>query len=1177
MKPSKIMHTIPFGRGKGIMVLLVLTVFSFCPPANLSASQQIADEIARISALPLSYLDKVAMQKAIDAYVQAHPEIEGLRIIESLTGEAYVTLYRDGERIISTQELPASVEDFELYKSNSMFNADQVGEVFLYVDMRLKSELVLSDQEKDFIAEHPILRSHNEKDWPPFNFYEGDQPKGYSIDFMNLLADKIGVTVHYISGPSWNDFLGMIENKDLDVMLNIVESPERSKYLEFTSPFVDNPAMLITRKGFAPVQNIKDLKRHHIAVVEGFFVHRYLEENYPDIRLSVFEDQGEVLTAVADERADATIAGLAIFRYLSHRMLLSNLVATNKVNDPAFSNKMRIAVRKDWPVLRGILQKAMDSVSHEERSLLQEKWFGKASGKNIIRFTPAEEKWLSGNVKPLRIANEMDWPPFDFAVDGEAKGLSIDMVRMMAEKVGLKLKFINGYTWAELVKKFKSGKIDVLPAVYFTPERKANMAFTSAYATNPSVLVVRKDRTQIQDLPDLKGMKAAVVTGFATADVMGKRYPDIEQVAVKNVEEGLKAVSLKRADAFIGSLGVISHILDTRIIPDIHIIGEVWLKKKEETELHMGVLRKNTILRDILQKGFDAITVEELREIRRLWLPFAVATKGKVQEVILTTEERRWLSEHKSYRLGDDFSWPPFTFMDKQNRFAGIAAGYAEAISERLGIDLEPVTGLTWKEVLEKVKAGEIDVLPAVARTKEREAFLNFTKPYISFPVVIATRKDGIFVDNLNDLTDKSVGVVEGYVSQDILARDFPTLVLVPHKSLSSGLEALNNGEIIAFVDNLGSITYEIERHKLENVKIAAPTRYRFDLSFGVRKDWPQLAQILDKALDTIDDKEKAVIKNTWMAIEVKFGIDLKTIVLWVTPFAVSALLIIVFVVVWNRRLGVEITERKKAQNALSDAFGVITSSINYASRIQRSVLPTTDLMKDLLDAFFILWKPRDVVGGDIYWGRKWGEGSLVLLADCTGHGVPGAFMTLISSGALDRALSEVAVGDAAALIQRMHRIVQQLLSQDQAVCDEDHCSDDGLELGVCYIHPAKDSITFAGAGFPLFYTHGNGFKKINGDRKGIGYRHIPQDTNWTNRVLDVEKDMSFYMSSDGIFDQIGGPKKRGFGKKRFMKLLDSVQSLPVAEQGDAIYQQLVAFQGEEKRRDDVSAIGFKL
>ena len=130
---------------------------------------------------------------------------------------------------------------------------------------------------------------------------------------------------------------------------------------------------------------------------------------------------------------------------------------------------------------------------------------------------------------------------------------------------------------------------------------------------------------------------------------------------------------------------------------------------------------------------------------------------------------------------------------------------------------------------------------------------------------------------------------------------------------------------------------------------------------------------------------------------------------------------------------------------------------------------------------------------------------------------------------------------------------------------------------GMCYLTPDKKTLTFAGAGFPLFFTDGNGIKKVNGDRKGIGYRHIPQDSSWTNKVLDVKPGYCFYMSSDGIFDQIGGSKRRGFGKKRFMRLLGDIQKLPIPEQGEAIYQRLVAYQGKEKRRDDVSAIGFKI
>ena len=135
---------------------------------------------------------------------------------------------------------------------------------------------------------------------------------------------------------------------------------------------------------------------------------------------------------------------------------------------------------------------------------------------------------------------------------------------------------------------------------------------------------------------------------------------------------------------------------------------------------------------------------------------------------------------------------------------------------------------LSWNQVMDKVKSGEVDILPAVVQTSEREAFLNFTKPIISFPIVIATRKDGQFVGKITDLNGLKVGVVDGYVTHDTLAKEYPDLLLVPFKNLEEGMIALENKQINAFIDNLGSMTFLIEKHKLTEVRIAAPTDYRF-------------------------------------------------------------------------------------------------------------------------------------------------------------------------------------------------------------------------------------------------------------------------------------------------------------------------------------------------------------
>ena len=268
--------------------------------------------------------------------------------------------------------------------------------------------------------------------------------------------------------------------------------------------------------------------------------------------------------------------------------------------------------------------------------------------------------------------------------------------------------------------------------------------------------------------------------------------------------------------------------------------------------------------------------------------------------------------------------------------------------------------------------------------------------------------------------------------------------------------------------------------------------------------------------------------------------------------------------------------ELESKSEKLEDAFGVISSSIKYASRIQRSVLPHDGRLDDYTSEHCVIWEPRDVVGGDIYWCEPWGDGGIIMLGDCTGHGVPGAFMTLISTGALERALLDVSEGDTGTLVTKMHQLVQLQLDQDRCAIDE-NCSDDGLELGVCYIPPKGQEITFSGARMPLFIEQNGTVTQIKGDKKGLGYRDIPFDFEYANNTIPVEKGMSFFMTSDGILDQVGGQKRRGYGKKRFIAQLEQLHSTPLKELSTQLLASLEEYQGDEARRDDVSFLGFRL
>ncbi|GAB6054384.1 hypothetical protein JCM17960_32040 [Magnetospira thiophila] len=753
---------------------------------------------------------------------------------------------------------------------------------------------------------------------PPEMIVEGEQISGPLKEILEQAAALNGYDVQWRVVP-FSQSLEGLRDGTVDIVPRTIRRTDRESFVDFAGPLdmQKKEIVFLVHKGEeGKIQSFEDLHSLKVGVKPKTAYFDRFDRDEAIEKLSLDGDF-EMVRAFIDGRVDTVATldrpplesalvglGFADYSFATYRHTLT------------IGNYYGVSKKTAHPGLFAALDQTLNEmVSDGLVNEIYRKYDAADAARSTerVRLTLEERQWLLAH-PTWTVANELDWPPFDFAEHGDPMGLSIDMIRAIAEKVGAKLKFTNGFTWTELVERFNAGEIDILPAVYLTPERQTTMLFTSPYASNASVLVTHESNEALTGLDGLKGKTVAVIEGFATADIMRERYPDIRQFPVKNVKEGLQEVSFGRVDAFIGSLGVISHVLDETVIPNIRFVDEVWLKRPEESELHIGVLKHNRIMRDILQKGLDALTNEERRRLREKWVPLRSTQGNQTQRVPLTPEEARWLEQHPRIRLGDDFSWPPFSFLDNQNKYSGISSGYMEALSERLGIEIQPLYGLSWTQVLDGLKGDGVDISPAMSATPEREKFLNFTKPYITFPVVIATRKEGEFFSSLKDLSGRSLGVIKGYVTHELIGKDYPDIHLVPFANLSVGLRALSEGKLDAFADNLGAITYEVDRQKLENVKIAAPTEYAFPLSIGVRKDWPELVGILNKALDSIDDREKAAIQNAWMALQVEFGLDLATILTWVLPVAGGVIAVFAVVVVWNRKLNRQVEERHEAE-----------------------------------------------------------------------------------------------------------------------------------------------------------------------------------------------------------------------------------------------------------------------
>lgn len=256
----------------------------------------------------------------------------------------------------------------------------------------------------------------------------------------------------------------------------------------------------------------------------------------------------------------------------------------------------------------------------------------------------------------------------------------------------------------------------------------------------------------------------------------------------------------------------------------------------------------------------------------------------------------------------------------------------------------------------------------------------------------------------------------------------------------------------------------------------------------------------------------------------------------------------------------------------LKNANTQILDSIQYGSKIQRGILPSKQMIIDNIGKFEEVWYPRDVVGGDFYWFQQVGSKSVILLADCTGHGVPGAFMSLISISLLDRIFSESFPPTPADLLEELSLLIRKSLGQE----DENSMSDDGLDAGVCYYDKSVDNLTFSGAKSSVFVQIDSNFEEIKGDLKSVGYRPLKKEKKFTNKIIKKAKGKKFIMISDGITDQIGEFTKRPYGKKRFVSCLNNNIDLDLDGLKDSVFSELLKFQGNAIRRDDITYLSFQ-
>lgn len=259
----------------------------------------------------------------------------------------------------------------------------------------------------------------------------------------------------------------------------------------------------------------------------------------------------------------------------------------------------------------------------------------------------------------------------------------------------------------------------------------------------------------------------------------------------------------------------------------------------------------------------------------------------------------------------------------------------------------------------------------------------------------------------------------------------------------------------------------------------------------------------------------------------------------------------------------------EEANRDMANAHKKIGDSIDYASLIQRAILPNRELVNTLGDRHAVLWRPRDVVGGDFYIFRNLGQHYLLGVVDCAGHGVPGALMTMLAHAALDQAISDCGPQDPAAVLQRTDQIVRNMLGDTP----EFSSLATNMDVGLAFVDIDQRKVTFAGAKIALYFSDGNQVEHLPGGRRALVDKRQGQYHNTETELLSGR---TFYLCTDGFLDQAGGELGFGFGNSRFAEMLREHACLPLEQQSAAFSATLAAYQGSYPQRDDITMLCFR-
>lgn len=759
-------------------------------------------------------------------------------------------------------------------------------------------------EERAFLDQNPVIKIYMDYSYPPYSFVENNKIKGFSFEYAELLSKLLGVKFEYITNITWNEALQNLKDKKIDLIGQMVKTKDRSKFALFTDNYYSYYTGVLTKKRNTHFTSLQKLQGKTVGLVKGYYEEELLRRHHPEIKIKTYKDTKQLLSALLDDQFDAIIQTYQVSEYLMHsKNLTENLINIPLAIEPIFGiTKEAFGIRKDWSLLQSTLNKVI-LLTQVDRDNIEKRWLSDKK-RDTELLTKKEKEFLKQHPK-IVLGTSNNWEPYSIRnTDGTISGYDQDILNFIKQKTGANFVLKQG-NWSHIQKLALDKKIEGLATLTKTAKRDKFLNFSNIYISLiKNVMVKDGNPLNIRSIKDLEGKKIAIHKGNVADEKIVKNIKNAIIIYKESPLAVLKEVMYGEADATFGN-GATEYLISKKGLP--YMTNAFALDKS--LDLRFAIRKDWPEAISIINKALANISKHEKTILFKKWF-----YNDQEKSIELSQKEQIYLDNKKHITMCVDPDWDPYEQIDKNGKHVGLVSDFIKLIERKIDKKIQLIPTKTWTQSIEFAKKGKCEILSFLNKTPQRSQFLNFTPSIYNESEVIVARDHVPFIEGLNDLDGKVVGIVKGYKIDSYIKNYHPNIKVRYIKNYEKGLRLVSEGKIYAAVNSLLGTAHLIQKHHLLDIKIAGKTKLDNVYRIGVIKSEPILRDILSKAALDISKKDKDSILSNWISVKFENMIDYTL----VFQILIGSFIFMCIFIYWGYTLKIENKKRVEAEEKLT-------------------------------------------------------------------------------------------------------------------------------------------------------------------------------------------------------------------------------------------------------------------